>query len=119
MQVNNERISHHHVVLKTTSGLHGCTFARPSFHRSVPGLITYVVFVGLVDGCYVVLLPVLTSTLFVEQRVLAWGFLACVNSITFTLGPPVAGRTRRGRVVGEVGVLLTAFSITIFSLTFA
>ncbi|KAI0237666.1 Monocarboxylate transporter 13 [Lamellibrachia satsuma] len=59
--------------------------------RSVPGLVGYVVFVGLVDGCYVVLLPVLTSTLFVEQRVLAWGFLAGVNSITFTLGPPTAG----------------------------
>ena len=52
----------------------------------------YVVVVGLVDGCYVVLLPILTTSLVgIENSVLAWGFLIGTSSITFTLGPPVAG----------------------------
>ena len=49
--------------------------------------------VGLVDGCYVVLLPILTTSLVgLENSVLAWGFLIGTSSITFTLGPPVAGK---------------------------
>lgn len=60
--------------------------------KSFVGISIYVVCVGLVDGCYVVLLPVLTATLVgVENAVLAWGFLTGTSSITFTAGPPIAG----------------------------
>ncbi|XP_061195728.1 uncharacterized protein LOC133203949 isoform X2 [Saccostrea echinata] len=60
--------------------------------RSFIGIIFYVVVVGLVDGCYVVLLPVLTVSLMAgENSVTAWGFLIGTSSVTFTLGPPVAG----------------------------
>ncbi|KAK3606747.1 hypothetical protein CHS0354_036545 [Potamilus streckersoni] len=60
--------------------------------KSLTGVIIYVVVVGLVDGCFVVLLPILTTTLVgLENAVLAWGFLIGVSSITFTLGPPIAG----------------------------
>ncbi|CAH1798541.1 unnamed protein product [Owenia fusiformis] len=60
--------------------------------KSFPGLIIYVICVGLVDGCYVVLLPVMTSALVgADNTVLAWGFLIGTSSFTFTLGPPVAG----------------------------
>ncbi|KAJ8315671.1 hypothetical protein KUTeg_007821 [Tegillarca granosa] len=60
--------------------------------KSFEGIIVYVLCVGLVDGCYVVLLPVLTATLVgADNAVLAWGFLVGTSSITFTLGPPVAG----------------------------
>ena len=63
------------------------------------GLVAYVIFVGLVDGCYVVLLPVLTSTLIGSgnDSVLAWGYLTMVCSITYTLGPPVAGKSVQKR----------------------
>ena len=60
--------------------------------RSFVGLVCYVVLAGLVDGCYVVLLPVLTTQLVgLENRVMAWGFLVAMSSVTFTLGPPIAG----------------------------
>nr|XP_034334461.1 uncharacterized protein LOC117691801 isoform X2 [Crassostrea gigas] len=60
--------------------------------RSFTGIILYVVIIGLVDGCYVVLLPVLTVSLMAgENSVTAWGFLIGTSSVTFTLGPPVAG----------------------------
>lgn len=60
--------------------------------RSFTGIILYVVSIGLVDGCYVVLLPVLTVSLMAgENSVTAWGFLIGTSSVTFTLGPPVAG----------------------------
>lgn len=60
--------------------------------KSFGGISAYVICVGLVDGCYVVLLPVLTATLVgVENTVLAWGFLVGASSITFTAGPPLAG----------------------------
>jgi len=56
------------------------------------GLMIYVICAGLVDGCMVVLLPVLTTTLIgAENKVTAWGYLTCVSAITFTLGPPTAG----------------------------
>ena len=62
--------------------------------KTFSGLVCYVIFVGLVDGCYVVLLPVLTTTLVGSgsDSVLAWGYLTMVTSITYTLGPPVAGQ---------------------------
>ena len=62
--------------------------------KGFPGLVAYVIFIGLVDGCYVVLLPVLTSTLVGSgnDSVLAWGYLTMVCSVTYTLGPPVAGQ---------------------------
>ncbi|XP_046560171.1 uncharacterized protein LOC124269203 [Haliotis rubra] len=59
---------------------------------SFGGLAAYVIVIGLVDGCYVVLLPLLTCSLVgSDKAVLAWGFLIGTSSITFTLGPPVAG----------------------------
>ncbi len=59
---------------------------------SFGGLVAYVVIIGLVDGCFVVLLPVLTTTLLgVENKEMAWGFLISLSSITFTIGPPIAG----------------------------
>lgn len=62
--------------------------------RSFTGIILYVVIIGLVDGCYVVLLPVLTVSLMAgENSVTAWGFLIGTSSVTFTLGPPVAGES--------------------------
>ncbi|KAK3097753.1 hypothetical protein FSP39_012826 [Pinctada imbricata] len=60
--------------------------------KSFTGIIAYVLVIGLVDGCYVVLLPVLTSALLTGENIVsAWGFLIGTCSITFTLGPPVAG----------------------------
>ncbi|XP_041352590.1 uncharacterized protein LOC121371038 isoform X2 [Gigantopelta aegis] len=60
--------------------------------KSFSGLAAYIVIVGLVDGCYVVLLPLLTCSLMgSEKMVLAWGFLIGTASFTFMLGPPVAG----------------------------
>ncbi|KAL5010815.1 hypothetical protein ScPMuIL_013120 [Solemya velum] len=59
---------------------------------SFGGIIAYVIVVGLVDGCYVVLLPLLTSSLVgPENTVLAWGFLVGVSSFTFASGPAIAG----------------------------
>ena len=61
--------------------------------KSFGGIVAYVVTIGLVDGCYVVLLPILTMSLVgAENAVLAWGFLVGTSSITFTLGPPAAGK---------------------------
>ena len=61
--------------------------------KSFGGLIAYVISVGLVDGCIVVLMPVLTTTLVgAEHKVVAWGYLVAISSITFTLGPPTAGK---------------------------
>lgn len=60
---------------------------------SFGGLAAYVVCVGLVDGCFVVLLPLMTAALVgSDKTVIAWGFLVGASSVTFTLGPPVAGR---------------------------
>lgn len=60
--------------------------------KSFTGISAYVICIGLVDGCYVVLLPVLTATLVgVDNTVLAWGFLVGTSSVTFTAGPPLAG----------------------------
>jgi len=60
--------------------------------KSFEGIIVYVIMVGLVDGCFVVLLPVLTTAFIgIEDTVLAWGFLVGTASITFTMGPPIAG----------------------------
>ncbi|XP_060079659.1 monocarboxylate transporter 3-like [Ylistrum balloti] len=60
--------------------------------KTFSGIVAYVIVVGLVDGCYVVLLPVLTTSLMgPENTVLAWCFLVGTSSITFTLGPPIAG----------------------------
>ena len=60
--------------------------------KTFAGLVIYVILVGLVDGCFVVMMPLLTLTLAgVENKVLAWGYLVGVSSVTFTLGPPVAG----------------------------
>ncbi|OWF53663.1 uncharacterized protein LOC110446130 [Mizuhopecten yessoensis] len=60
--------------------------------KTFSGIAVYVIVVGLVDGCYVVLLPVLTTSLMgAENTVIAWCFLVGTSSITFTLGPPVAG----------------------------
>ncbi|XP_033741540.1 LOW QUALITY PROTEIN: uncharacterized protein LOC117328207 [Pecten maximus] len=60
--------------------------------KSFWGIVTYVIIIGLVDGCYVVLLPVLTTSLMgPENTVIAWCFLVGTSSITFTLGPPIAG----------------------------
>lgn len=65
-----------------------------SLITSFGGLVVYVICIGLVDGCYVVLLPLLTATLVGEDKaVLAWGFLVGACSITFTIGPPVAGNS--------------------------
>ena len=59
------------------------------------GLLVYVIVLGLVDGCFVVLIPVLTTTLMgAEQTVLAWGFTEGCSALTFTLGPPIAGWLR-------------------------
>ncbi|KAL5010182.1 hypothetical protein ScPMuIL_012487 [Solemya velum] len=60
--------------------------------KSFGGIIAYVIVVGLVDGCYVVLLPLLTASLVgPENTVLAWGFLVGVSSFTFASGPAIAG----------------------------
>ncbi|KAL4232930.1 hypothetical protein ACF0H5_007618 [Mactra antiquata] len=60
--------------------------------KSYIGIVMYVVTVGLVDGCFVVLLPIMTTALMgIEKTVIAWGFLIGACSVTFTLGPPVAG----------------------------
>ncbi|XP_046570104.1 monocarboxylate transporter 10-like [Haliotis rubra] len=60
--------------------------------ESFAGLLAYSIVLGLVDGCYVVLLPILTSSLIgADKAVLAWCFMSCVCSLTFTLGPPVSG----------------------------
>ena len=65
----------------------------PLIH-SFEGIVAYAVVIGLVDGCYVVLLPVLTTTWAgAENEVLAWGFVSGTAAFTFTLGPPVAGAT--------------------------
>ncbi|XP_050391773.1 monocarboxylate transporter 10 [Patella vulgata] len=62
------------------------------FIQSFGGLLSYVVFFGMVDGCFVVLLPLMTCSLVqADKAVLAWGFLSGTSSITFTLGPPIAG----------------------------
>ncbi len=60
--------------------------------RYFPGLVSYVIIVGLVDGCYVVLLPILSTALIgAENKMLGWGLLVTVASVTYTVGPPVAG----------------------------
>ncbi|XP_071108045.1 monocarboxylate transporter 13-like [Haliotis cracherodii] len=60
--------------------------------ESFAGLLAYSIVLGLVDGCYVVLLPILTSSLIgADKAVLAWCFMSCVCSLTFSLGPPVSG----------------------------
>lgn len=60
---------------------------------SFNGLMVYTSFLGLVDGCYSVLVPLLTASLVgPENAVLAWGFLIGTNSLTFIMGPPVAGK---------------------------
>ncbi|WAR07024.1 MOT10-like protein [Mya arenaria] len=61
--------------------------------KSYPGIVAYVVTVGLVDGCFVVLLPIITAQLMgIENSLLAWGFMIGTCSLTFTLGPPAAGK---------------------------
>ncbi|KAL3881964.1 hypothetical protein ACJMK2_028346 [Sinanodonta woodiana] len=60
--------------------------------KSLTGVIIYVVVAGLVDGCFVVLLSILTMNVVgLENAGLAWSFLTGISSITFTLGPPIAG----------------------------
>ena len=60
--------------------------------KSFTSIMIYVIITGLVDGCYTVLLPTLTEAFTGEdKKVLAWGILNFFASITFTLGPPVAG----------------------------
>ena len=60
--------------------------------KSIYGLLAYVIVAGLLDGCYVVLLPTLTEAFAGgDRKVMAWGFLTGICSVSFTLGPPVAG----------------------------
>ena len=67
--------------------------------KTFAGLMTYVICVGLVDGCFVVMMPLLTLTLAgVENKVTAWGYLVGVSSVTLMLGPPVAGMQYRSTV---------------------
>lgn len=61
--------------------------------RNFPGLVCFVLLLGLSDGCYSVLLPILTTTFCGQDRtLLGWGVLNLMCSVTFTLGPPVAGK---------------------------
>ena len=63
--------------------------------KSSIGLILYCVVVGLVDGCYVVLLPLLTSRFLGADRApLAWGCVVSVASISFMAGPSFSGKLR-------------------------
>jgi len=56
------------------------------------GILAYVLVMGMVDGCYVVLLSILTLNLMgADNHVVAFGYLTCANAITFMIGPPVAG----------------------------
>ena len=53
----------------------------------------YVIVIGLLDGCYVVLLPTLTEAFSGnENKFLGWGFLNLVCSVSFTMGPVTAGK---------------------------
>ena len=64
--------------------------------RTFSVLMGYVVCMGLVDGCYVVLLPILTCSMVDDKKaVLSWGFLAGTTAVTFTMGPPIAGAPPR------------------------
>ncbi|XP_078618122.1 monocarboxylate transporter 10-like [Branchiostoma floridae x Branchiostoma japonicum] len=59
------------------------------------GLVTCVLLLGLFDGCFVTLLPILTVDLVgVENMSLAWGFTLGSCSVSFILGPPTAGWIR-------------------------
>ena len=70
----------------------GTAFMLLPLVQTFSGLAIYVICVGLIDGCYVVLLPTNTAMLMGPKNVvLAWGFLIGFSSITFTLGPPCAG----------------------------
>jgi MCP family monocarboxylic acid transporter-like MFS transporter 10 len=61
--------------------------------KSYGGLIAYCTVHGLVDGCFVVLLPIVTSKLVGSEKAsVAWGFLVAVCSLTFMTGPPMAGK---------------------------
>lgn len=63
------------------------------FIKSYAGLIFYVVILGLVDGCFVVLLPTMTIRLLGSEKAsIGWSFLTGVAGITFALGPFVAGK---------------------------
>ncbi|XP_067671755.1 monocarboxylate transporter 10-like [Haliotis asinina] len=82
------RLHLHQLTMITT----GTAFMILPSIESFAGLLTYSIVLGLVDGCYVVLLPILTSSLIgADKAVLAWCFMSCVCSLTFTLGPPVSG----------------------------
>lgn len=60
--------------------------------RDYPSLVTAVVFLGLFDGLYVVLIAVLnTDIVGVHKLSAALGSLYGVISLTVTLGPPFAG----------------------------
>ncbi|ESO84236.1 hypothetical protein LOTGIDRAFT_94870, partial [Lottia gigantea] len=59
---------------------------------SFAGLLPFIAFLGLVDGCYVVLLPMVTCSLVdYNDAILAWGMLAGTCSLSVTIGPPAAG----------------------------
>ncbi|XP_078700203.1 monocarboxylate transporter 10-like [Branchiostoma floridae x Branchiostoma belcheri] len=59
------------------------------------GLVTCSVLLGLFDGCFVTLLPILTVDLVgVENMSLAWGFTLGSCSVSIILGPPTAGWIR-------------------------
>ena len=78
------------VLFQTVSG--AGVLLLPNLFTTFEALMCYVVFVGFVDGCYVVLLPTLTEAFTCEdQKVVAWGILNFFASVTFTLGPVVAG----------------------------
>lgn len=76
--------------------------------KGMGGFIVYVIVLGLVDGCNVVLLPLLTRSYAGDCNVpIAWGMLNGVSSITFILGPPVAGELLVKRHFGQT--LITCY----------
>ncbi|KAH9512872.1 hypothetical protein Btru_036829 [Bulinus truncatus] len=70
----------------------GTSYLLLAHVTTIEGLYVFAVVRGLLDGAHNVMLPMLTASMVGRNKaLLGWGYIAGAISITYTLGPPVAG----------------------------
>ncbi|XP_059152863.1 monocarboxylate transporter 12-like [Physella acuta] len=70
----------------------GTSYLLLAHVTTIEGLYVFAVVRGLLDGAHIVMLPMLTASMVGQNKaLLGWGYIAGAISITYTIGPPIAG----------------------------
>ncbi|XP_013078826.2 monocarboxylate transporter 12-like isoform X2 [Biomphalaria glabrata] len=70
----------------------GTSYLLLAHVTTIEGLYVFAVVRGLLDGAHNVMLPMLTASMVGRKKaMLGWGYIAGAISLTYTIGPPIAG----------------------------